>query len=162
MRLLLPGFPGKGGNKKEKYSQCRCPGGGLSGAKAEGFRPLGQVFPGIHPSSHEVACMPADVVKTRMQTATSEGAASSALEILREGPRGFYRGFVPAASRQVPVAWLNCPPNMEVRRPCRKPKHFLLERGFLHFHAGLWEVKPFWVEAWYSGDFIKGMPKCAW
>ncbi|CAJ1368529.1 unnamed protein product [Effrenium voratum] len=57
----------------------------------------------------QVACMPADVVKTRMQTATSEGAASSALEILREGPRGFYRGFVPAASRQVPVMAVQMP-----------------------------------------------------
>lgn len=62
----------------------------------------------------QVACMPADVVRTRMYCKHSSSHYRNplhcALEISKaEGWRGLYRGFVPAASRQIPVMSIQMP-----------------------------------------------------
>ncbi|CAE7244425.1 PUMP1 [Symbiodinium natans] len=67
----------------------------------------------------QIACMPADVVKTRVQC--GQGVFRHPLHcaacILREeGPRGFYRGFAPAAARQVPVMAVQMPIVEQIRK----------------------------------------------
>ncbi|CAL1131349.1 unnamed protein product [Cladocopium goreaui] len=60
----------------------------------------------------QVACMPADVVKTRLQNGHHryEGVVQCLGSMLRnESPSAFYRGFTPAASRQVPVMAVQMP-----------------------------------------------------
>jgi hypothetical protein len=65
------------------------------------------------------ACNPADVVKSRMMSAgdAGRGAAATCLAIAnREGLRGFYRGWLPAASRNVPCFFIQMPIVEELRR----------------------------------------------
>lgn len=62
----------------------------------------------------QVACMPADVVKTRVQArlhaSHNSGPLQCFLAVLRhEGPAGLYRGFSAAAARQVPVMAIQMP-----------------------------------------------------
>merc|ERR1712232_1451137 len=62
----------------------------------------------------QVACMPADVVKTRIQSGQHaqlyRGPVDCLYTIVREeGLRVLYRGFTPAASRQVPVMAVQMP-----------------------------------------------------
>ncbi|CAE7618791.1 Ucp2 [Symbiodinium sp. CCMP2456] len=67
----------------------------------------------------QIACMPADVVKTRVQCGAGlfQSPLQCAAYILREeGPRGFYRGFAPAAARQVPVMAVQMPIVEQIRK----------------------------------------------
>ncbi|CAE7819915.1 Ucp2 [Symbiodinium sp. CCMP2592] len=67
----------------------------------------------------QIACMPADVVKTRVQCGAGvfQSPLQCAAYILREeGPRGFYRGFAPAAARQVPVMAVQMPIVEQLRK----------------------------------------------
>jgi len=66
----------------------------------------------------QAACMPADTVRTRLYSpggrerygGGSAAVLRCAVTIVREeGARGLYRGFVPAASRQVPVMSIQMP-----------------------------------------------------
>jgi len=68
----------------------------------------------------QVACMPADVVKTRVQsgqhTQVYRSPAHCLLVILREeGPLALYRGFSAAAARQVPVMAVQMPIVEQIR-----------------------------------------------
>ena len=56
--------------------------------------------------------MPADVVKVQVLAGGRGGAgvlARCRATLRAEGPRGFYRGFVPAAARQCPVILVQMP-----------------------------------------------------
>jgi len=69
----------------------------------------------------QAACMPADVVKTRVQSGFGGEASRSPLKCLRailrhEGPLGLYRGFSAAAARQVPVMTVQMPIVEQIRR----------------------------------------------
>ena len=69
----------------------------------------------------QIACMPADTVRTRMysiQDATKQrGFLHCTTRILREhGLRGLYRGFVPAATRQALVMSVQMPLVEQFRR----------------------------------------------
>jgi len=69
----------------------------------------------------QAACMPADVVKTRMQSGqhaeASRGPVHCLLAITRqESPRALYRGFIPAAARQAPVMAVQMPIVEQIRK----------------------------------------------
>ena len=69
------------------------------------------------------ACNPADVLKSRVMTSTSGqgGGSPSTLGIAwqiatREGPMGFYRGFLPAYARIGPTILIRTVARLQTRR----------------------------------------------
>lgn len=69
----------------------------------------------------QVACMPADVVKTRVQSGQHANLYRGPLHCLRtivrdEGLLALYRGFTPAAARQVPVMAVQMPIVEQIRK----------------------------------------------
>lgn len=65
----------------------------------------------------QTCCMPADVLKVRVLSGEYASVAEAAAAVLRkEGLAGFYRGFVPAVVRQVPVITIQLPLIEALRR----------------------------------------------
>lgn len=66
----------------------------------------------------QAACMPADVLKTKLLSGAHGTSVSSCLvaTIRTEGPMGLYRGFLPAVSRQCPVILVQMPMIEAIRK----------------------------------------------